>query len=874
VEIIVSHVNADFDSIAAMVAAQKIYPRAKLVFAGSQNRNVREFLALHQDIIHFLDLKYLDKKEVKRLIVVDTRIADRLGDLEDVTYQKGVEIFTFDHHPPSPDDMEISRDFSEPTGAATTMLVKILRDRRISISPFEATLFALGIHEDTGSLTFPTSTYEDAEALAFLMANGANIDMIDRFLNQPLTPEQRELLDELLKSIYIENINGVKVMFTSARAKTYVDGASVVTRKIADLENINVIFSLIATEDRVYIIGRSKLDEVPIGEILTRFEGGGHPQAGSAVIKGSNLDKTRKTLHAELFTYIKNPLTAGDIMTKSVVSVDPDTPLVKAREVLNKHGYTGLPVMDKKKLVGMISKHDIDKTAHHGLSHAPVKGFMSYKVKTIAKNMTLDLIERIFTEANMGRLPVIEQGRMIGIVSRSDLLRATHGFEYLIEPRKIRAPSRRINREEVVQKIKTTLPLDVRRLLRSVGQTAEKNGFKVYLVGGIVRDLLMGQQNLDIDVVLDRDGIAFGKVFIEKQGGRLVAHKKFGTAVAVLPNGCRIDIATARSESYEHPAALPKVEFTSIGRDLARRDFALNAMAIALNTPKFGSLLDFFGGQKDIQDGIIRVLHDLSFVEDPTRIFRAVRFEQRYGFQMDGYTENLARQAIDMDLVGRLTSVRVRDELVLILIEDSAWSALKRLSDLGALANLQPEVVRIDARLQSLFKSIQNTVPRLNYYYARKSGRWLLFLMALLRNLSEQKLDEWCNQMRFKKADVQILKEGVLKTPVVLKKLRSASKLKNSTLYSILNPLAQESIEYIYARSSQRLVRQRIDFYLANLKDIKLNINGNDLLESGFKASPLFSEVLGKLLVAKLNGLVRSKSEELTFARELLEKGN
>ncbi len=483
------------------------------------------------------------------------------------------------------------------------------------------------------------------------------------------------------------------------------------------------------------------------------------------------------------------------------------------------------------------------------------------------------MIEKIFSENEVGRLLVIEEDKIKGIVSRSDLLRAIHGYEYLIQPKKIRVIGRGFSREDIIGKMRTVFPLQIQIILRDIGRVAEKNGYQVYLVGGIVRDLIMEKENLDIDIVLEHDGISFGKLLVEKLGGRLVAHKKFGTAVAILPNELRIDIATARTESYEHPAALPKVEFTSIRRDLARRDFALNAMAIALNTPKFGGLLDFFGGQKDIKEGIVRVLHDLSFIEDPTRVFRAVRFEQRYGFKMDAYSEKLAKQAIHMDLLGRLTSVRIRDELVLILSEKKAWAILRRLSDLGVMETLQPDAIGIDARLQSLFKSIQETIPRLGYYFKHETRPWIVLLIALVRNIGIQKLDGWCSQMRFKKTDAKIIKETVLQSPSILRRLRSSDKLKNSELYSMLNPLAQETIIYIFARSSQRLVRQKIDYYLSNLRKVKVGITGKDLVELGFPPSPLFSKVFDALLTARLDGDVRSRADELGLAKTILRRG-
>src|SRR4030043_632956 len=229
---------------------------------------------------------------------------------------------------------------------------------------------------------------------------------------------------------------------------------------------------------------------------------------------------------------------------------------------------------------------------------------------------------------------------------------------------------------------------DIQNIFEAVSSAAMELKCRAYLVGGMVRDLLLGKQNFDIDIVVEGDGIIFARKLSEILSARIDSYEKFKTAVLVLKNGQHIDIASARIEYYEKPAALPDVEMGSIKQDLARRDFTINTLAISLNKNDYGSILDFFGGRKDIAAKRIKVLHKLSLIEDPTRIFRAVRFEQRLGFKMDSQTEKLEVSAIEMNIVSELLGIRIRDELISILNEEKPWGALRRLHELGALKKI------------------------------------------------------------------------------------------------------------------------------------------------------------------------------------------
>lgn len=857
----------DFDAFASMVAAQKIYPDAKIVLTGAQNRNVREFLVLHEDVIETYDVKRIDKKTVSRLIVVDTKIGRRLGDLQDIAYKPGTEVFIFDHHPPTPEDVPITRDFSENVGATTTILVEIIRDKGIHVTPFEATLFALGVHEDTGSLTFKTTTYEDADALAFLMANKANIDMIHKFLNPALAPDQHALFDRLMHAARVIDVYGTPVMITKAVVGEYIEGGSLVVHKIADIENIEVIFALLYQEDRVYVIGRSRTDIVDVGKILEEMGGGGHAQAASATVKDTDIETVEKRLLQELFEHVKQPPVARQIMSAPVRTVNADITIREANKLMIRYGYSGLPVVEDGKLVGLIGRREIDKAAHHGLSHAPVKGFMMRRIEPVTPDAPLYDIQRLLSDEDIGRVPVVEDGKVIGIISRTDVLRALGGDDYFNRSKAMQTAKPQYSRAEIAQKIKTLLPGEVRAILREMGDLADETGYSVYLVGGIVRDLLLNYRNLDIDIVVEGDAIEFARLVAEKYGARIQPHHKFGTAAVIQPDKFRVDFASARAEFYERPAALPQVEPTSIRQDLARRDFSVNAMAVSLNAKDYGRLLDFFNGQRDLKNGRIRILHNLSFIEDPTRIFRGVRFEQRFGFKLESETEELLRKAVDMELIGHLSDVRIRDELMLILAEDTPYKILKRLSDLGALKILESSIV-IDTSLKSLFNGIDEAVRELDPHFATGVQKRLVYLAALLRGLSREGLDAWCERMKIRKSDKARITEMVLEVPPIVKELEDEARIKNSAVYRILHPLSPEALVFAYALTSKQKVQKRIHYYLTNLRGVRLSVDGRTLRKMGFTPSPVYNIVLRDLLAAKLDGKVETPEDELKFVTD------
>lgn len=299
--------------------------------------------------------------------------------------------------------------------------------------------------------------------------------------------------------------------------------------------------------------------------------------------------------------------------------------------------------------------------------------------------------------------------------------------------------------KNITQLIKRALPANILRFVRKMGVLAEDKDLDAYIIGGFVRDVLLGVSNLDLDIVLEDGAIDFASSLKDKFGLKLIVHKRFGTATITLPSGVKIDFATSRREAYAHPAALPTVTFSSLRNDLYRRDFTINALAIKINKSNFGQLVDLFGGGKDLREGQIRVLHEGSFIDDPTRILRAIRFEQRYNFSLEPKTFKLLRQAIALGLLQRLSRFRLGREFLLLLKENQPQKMVLRFDQLCGLKTIHP-LIKFDKKAQARFKAY------------KAENDWLVYFALLVKKLNAEQLEKLCRDFSMTRNDKQRLK--------------------------------------------------------------------------------------------------------------------
>jgi len=845
-DVIAGHSNTDFDAFASMLACRRLYPGAVVALSGSLNRNVREFARLHADELGLTDVARLDLEAVTRLIVVEATDPSRLGELEEVARRPDVDVVMFDHHAGS-DSGNLVRSTD---GALTTTLVGILAERELSVTPVEATALALGIHEDTGSLTYASTTQRDVEALAWCVRHGARQEALARYLHTPLRDDERALLDGLLAAARTERISGVDVLRADLSWPEYVEGVSALVGKVVELTDCRAAICLVEMEERVVLVARSSTPDLDAAAVARALGGGGHAQAASATFHGP-LAEAQAAVEAALPTAVREPQTAGEIMSRPARFVSPDDTVAHAMALCQRHGQSGVQVGSATALAGIVTREDLDKALGHGLSHAPVKAIMGPEIVTCATDTPLGELQRLMAGSRTGRLPVAEGGEIVGVVARGDLLRA-------LGEGPSESPPGNTARSLEPELLDRAGLADVFEAVQALGGRVDG----VYLVGGAVRDLLLDEPGFDVDIAVEGDGVAFGAALAQALGGRSVPHEKFGTAVVVWDGG-RVDVATTRTEFYELPAALPAVEAAPIRQDLYRRDFTINAMAVSLRSGDFGRLVDFFGGLADLEAGVVRVLHNLSFIDDPTRIFRAVRYENRYGFRMDGHTLALARACIDMGLVGELSSVRLRDELEQLLDEHVVGDAILRLGEIGLAHAIHPHLAT-DVETVALLERVDALRER----FAPDAPRWRLRLAVLARRLPSDELYEWFERLRLRRRDAEDIADAVAVSAKLVQRLELAGEAAEAR--TLIDPHAPDGALLALALAPPGAAAGWLERYFQELRDVRLEITGADLASLGLAESPRVGEVLDEILRRKLNGDLPSREAELEAARTLI----
>jgi len=869
-QIITTHIMADFDALACMVAAKKLYPEAHLVFPGSQEKKVRDYLKESPFSLEFMSLSDVDPDEVSLLIIVDTKLKERIGELAKIVERGKAKIHVYDHHPAHPKDINAHLEHVEEVGAAVTLFVEIFEKKGIPITCEEATLFALGIYEDTGCFTFNSTTTRDLKAMAYLLEKGADLNFVSDYVKRDLTAEQIELLNEMIKNTEIHNIKGIDIAVTTISREKYVGDLAVLAHKLKDMENLNVLFVLARMDDRITFIARSRIEAVDVGSIAAEFGGGGHPTAASAVIKDLTLIQAKDKLLKILRDILIKGLTAKDIMTSPVIYVSSDASISEAEKLMVRFNINSLLVFEDGKLVGIITRQTVEKAIYHSLSNSAVQEFMTADFKTAFLETPLEELEDIMLQQGQRIVPVVDNGEVLGVVTRGELLKALYR-EMSIKPKSLKGEEVSYPFVKDVKVImKNRLPKEIWEIIETARKVADELGYGAYLVGGFVRDLLLRVPNLDLDIVIEGDGIKFAYVLAETLGGRVNAHEKFATAVVVLQDGRRIDVATARMEYYPEPAALPEVKMGSIKRDLYRRDFTINAMAIKISQEDAYTLIDFFGGQRDLKDKMIRVMHNLSFVEDPTRAFRAVRFEQRYGFKIGGQTERLIKLAVKKGIINRVSGTRLFSELKYMLSEKEALNMVKRMNELELLQCIHPKL-SLTPQIEDLFLRIEEVIAWYSLLFLEeKVESWVLFLSALFSSLKKGEIDAVVKKLCIPKRYATVISQSLTQTPRIIKKLEKAKDA--AQVYQILRPFSLETHLFAMAYSQEDQVKRSISLYLTELKKIKPLLCGKDLVALGLEPGPTFSDLLDSVLFAKLRGEVSTKEEEIALVKKLLKR--
>ncbi|MDH5789103.1 MAG: CBS domain-containing protein [Nitrospinota bacterium] len=871
-QVITTHFSADFDCMSTMVAAHKLYPEAKMVFSGSMEKPLQEYLKAVNPPFHFSRIKDVDLDKVTRLIVVDTQDPERIGIFKTLLDKKEVEVHVYDHHMDVVNPLKADQSVIRKRGSCATIMCEELAERGIDLSPEECTLMTLGIYQDTHSLISVSTTPEDFQAAGRMVAMGADLNTVAEFVEARLNDDQLKVMNDLIRNLEIQNFNGVDVALCTASLDYYVGDLAVVVYRLMQLENLSAAFALILLESRVYMIGRSRTEEINASHILREFGGGGHANAAAASTHDITLIQAREKLVSVLNDKVEPVNRIREVMHYPVISVKGGDTLEQTEKMMTRSNLNTLPVLSGKKLVGIITRQTVEKALHHKMGRHKTEEVMAPEFTVTTPDAYFKTIVSTIVEDKQKVVPVVDPqtGHLVGIVSRGDLLRNLQQDlpQYSTEPYTSVLERGGVTIKHVKSLMAERLPKEIMSLLNTVAKVADRQGVSAYVVGGFVRDLLLRIDNYDMDIVIEDDGIHFAKVLGKELNAKVVSHPKFRTSVVCLPDGSKVDVATARTEYYKHPAALPTVEMSSIKSDLFRRDFTFNSLALKLNGKNAFSLLDHFNGQRDLKDKVVRVLHNLSFIEDPSRAFRAIRFEQRLEFRIGKQTESFIKHAVKKKFIEKMSGARLYNELVLILKEPNPLSCLRRMKELDLLQFIHPKVlknkkdVEVIERVQEVF-----TLSRI-VHLVQECDEGYVYLLAMLYPLDGREIARAGTRLHLSQKQRRKIKVDFDHCKSRLKTFKKKTKLEPSEIYNLLSDLSSEALLLLMAVSGSERINKYILLFFTEYHDsARLSLTGDDLIDMGIQPGPIFKTVFKTLRDARVNGLVHSREEEVTLVQ-------
>lgn len=859
--IITTHKNPDFDGFAAAFAASLIYEEPIVVIKGQPAKNLNEFLHIY-DLKYYTEKNFLDEfkndietNNINKVVIVDTANINRIPNSIKKLIQSGIETDIFDHHPKLREQNIKGNDYSKEMGAATTIVLEKVFEKNIDLPDTYETLFLIAIHEDTGNFVYTTTKIEDHLIAAELIKNGARLEEVEGFVSLEMTEEQKELFDKLYNNIQDFYVNDLNVYFSYWEIEKFIGGLNIIAHKIFETLMPDILFVVVRMGKNVYIVGRSRTDEIDLNTILSIFGGGGHKKAGAAKVADVSvqtiINKITSTLKENFIPVVK----AANIMSSPVRTILSEQKVEKAYEIMEQTGHSSLPVVEKNKLVGLITKKEVEKAKKHNLSHAPIKSVMTNNLKIVDINTSVSHIRKIMAENDIGRLPVLKDGILVGIITRSDILRASNGILDFSPSPIIKEKYNTFNVSEIMKKY---LPKRIMNLLRLLGAYGSERKTPVYVVGGFVRDLLLNVENFDIDIVVEGDGPEFGKFVADQLMIKYVVHEKFNTCSLFFKDGFRIDVATARTEYYESPAELPKVEVSTIKKDLYRRDFSINAMAIKLNQENFGMLLDFFNSKKDLEEGIIKVLYNLSFVEDPTRILRAIRFEQRYNFKIDEQTHEYMVRTVNNNYIEKVSGSRLREEIEKILKEKSPLKSIRRMGEFKIISHLFPfsyYTPTLDKDVEELFEIYEYF--KKNYEKYTKKVRFFHLLLFILLQYTPEETVKFIEYRYGLPGDFY---DNLVEAKKVCETLNNIKSPQYSHFFDKIKILNNEQIIFTSVKLKEHL-REKLFKYLEKIETLKLSVNGRELKEKGYYGKEI-KDKLEELTKKLLNDEIKPGEEK------------
>lgn len=873
--IILTHEQADFDAIASLLAAALLQERDYALLPKKINRNVSAFLDLYGGELPLYEFGQLPQKKIEHITLVDTQSMVTLRGVGNNT-----TCHVVDHHPKKEGFPDQWSGTFRTTGACVTILIGDILQKNLMLSPVQATLLLAGIYEDTGTLTYASTSSEDLVAAAYLLQNGASLAIIAEYLNPPLSSEQQIIYDNLLENIQALSIQGQQILVSVADAQSINEEISSIAHKIRDLLDADALFLLVKTAEGIRLVARSSSDQIDVSKVAREFGGGGHTRAAAAFIHNQKADVTLENAYAKLISLIPEiiepTIRVGDIMSKNPQLITLETSAKEASQLMQRYGYEGYPVINHGKIVGLLNRRSVDRAINHKLN-LPASSLMEAGTVFVHENSSLADVQRIMTDSGWGQLPVLssQTKEIIGIVTRTDLIKA------LGKPKGLN-----LDNKDISTLLQNNLLPDHINFLQLIAGQSSHLKMPIYLVGGFVRDLLLHHASFDFDFVVEGDAISLAKSLQSTYQGKISTHKRFGTAKWIIKDNSQLlinlpeeyvkfdlekfpqslDFISARTEFYTYPTALPEVERSSIKLDLHRRDFSINTLALRLDGRHFGELYDYWGGLADLENGLIRVLHSLSFVDDPTRLIRAVRFEQRFQFAIETRTLQLLTEATD--LIQQVSGDRLRHELNLILQEKNPLPALNRLDGLGLLKSIHPDLFFREPISWKIIKILDSTIEP---WWGIPENIGILTAQAALIYITwfselGKSYKSICKRLRMP----AMIAENITRNRQFQKIAGNLTDLKPSEITESLESYPHFVLFLNFILCDNENLRQILLKFITHWQMVKPFTNGEDLRDRGIKPGPNYKQILNQLRSAWLDEEITTVEQELLLLEAIL----
>lgn len=848
-----------------MAGLSRLYMGAVAVLPTSLEPNVEEFLRLYEGRFRFVrtPAAVLLRDEIETIVLADTIVASRLGEYRALLDHPDIRLVAYDHHELSSASLQhIDEGHIQKCGATASLVTAALRSQFVPVNPDEATLLALGIYEDTGSLLFPETTAFDVEQAAYLLKAGASLSMVARFVTTYLVPKQQAALETALSSVTVQTVAGAEIAFTHVEAARNVGNLSVIVHRLSQIVRSDAIFLLYRTPQALYVLGRSDRF-LNVAELLAPLGGAGRVHAAASILRDNT---SMETAQARILDNIAARRTqrrqvVREIMTPDPVVIPDDEPAAGALETMVNLGFSVLPVQRDGKLVGIVAKKALEKTSLVRLREKPVRYFLNAHLPAVSALATTEELVQAFGTYGTGLLLVMEEEHLIGVVSRSDLLRFLNRTS---RPQAVAevSPARTISREDMDRLGGT----GIAQTLARIGQIGETLGNPCYLVGGSVRDILLGVAPKDFDVVTEKDVSGVAAAVASAFSTEVISYGRFMTHKVRIA-GREFDFAGARLEYYDYPGSLPTVAPAPLMKDLLRRDFTVNALAMSLASRDFGTIIDATGGLSDLNSRMVRITYPDSFIEDPARILRAVATQARFGFRLEAETASKAHEALELGLLNVRRNKRAQDEFKEMLSGGHAVACVRGLSELGLallglpLARPRSSKLRLLAALDGEPADGEGTV---------KEQPWMAPLLVWLGRIHGDKLREILKDFGLNDRSAAACRSWQHKEGALRRLLRSPTR-QVSAVAEKLQGLPDAILRILAARlmtSGATEQRQYLEEVLRRSRAPVL-LTGQDVVHLGVREGPVVGCRLDQVRRLQLDGVLHSRAEALAYLRTL-----